>query len=702
MGDSILCRLIQSAAVLALAFSIVLFPGSFHAAPVPVEHSLEISLFLQEQKLVGRDVIRVRTDDRSELSFHLSDRAQITSLSVNGKKRFARFSDSEIIVQIEPSEKGEAMEIEILYEAVFNDPLPDDPVNTDNPGFGVTATISRKGVFLLPGAGWYPELRESRSTYRLTVKAPLNILAVTAGRSLGHRETDGMTISEWRIDHPVEGLALSAAPYEVHEQTAGEVIISLYLFPESRPLAPAYLEATADYVRFYSDLFGPYPFPKFSVVENFFPTGYGFPSYTLLGSSVLRLPFLIRTSLGHEIAHSWWGNGVYIDYGSGNWGEGLTTYVADYLYEEKKSEEGAREYRLQAIRNYTTLVPSGADYPLSKFTERVDPPSKAIGYDKGAMIFHMLRRSVGEEIFWSALRELYRSRLFRKTSWKDIQRIFEAQSRMSLGDFFGQWVYRKGAPRIRLENVREARKNGSWKIEADLLQDAPEFHIQVDAFLQCEGSGKTQKVDLAGVSAKLELECSSAPVRLSMDPEFHLLRRLDESEIPPAVNLLKSSPSTLLILPEDAASSSRSVAGTLAVALGLGEYRIVSEGELEQAMFSSRDIVLIGLPMEKALLPRMPPGTLLEKDRFILNERLYNDPADAFFGVFGHPGRYNGVLAVFLPLSMKDAGVVARKVAHYGRYSYVTFRDGVNREKGNWATQSSPVVHEFINKKGAP
>jgi len=70
---------------------------------------------------------------------------------------------------------------------------------------------------------------------------------------------------------------------------------------------------------------------------EFFPTGFGFSSYTLLGSSVLRLPFILSTSLGHEIAHCWWGNGVYVDYESGNWSEGLTTYVSDYLYTEMES-----------------------------------------------------------------------------------------------------------------------------------------------------------------------------------------------------------------------------------------------------------------------------------------------------------------------------------------------------------------------------
>ena len=695
------CRLLKTAVTAAVITLLSLY-GISQAARNQVEHRLEITLVPSEQKLIGRDLMRIEAGGLRELSFHLSNRARVKRILLNGEDRAVKFSNSEIILPVEVREHGRPVEVEIFYEAIFNDPVPVDPANVDNPGFGVTATITKQGVFLLSGAGWYPELKGSRATFRLAVKAPLNILAVTAGRSLGHKAIGETTVSEWLIEHPVEGLTLSAAAYEIHEQTAGDVIVSLYLFPESRPLAAAYMKAAADYVRFYSDLFGPYPFPKFAVVENFFPTGYGFPSYTLLGSSVLRLPFLIQTSLGHEIAHSWWGNGVYVDYDLGNWSEGLTTYVSDYLYKERESEAEAREYRLQAIRNYTMLAPPEADFPLSEFTGRVDPLSKAIGYDKGAMVFHMLRRAVGEQAFWTALRELYRSRVFLQTSWKDIQSIFETQSRMSLERFFDQWVFRKGAPQFYLENVRAVPGNGNWKIVAGLCQGPEQFNLNIDGLLECETSRTMHKIALSDDCTRLNLDCSSSPGRLALDPDFDLLRRLDPAEIPPAVNLLKSSPSALLVLPAGSANRLKTLAGTLALGLGLEEYRIVSEKDLEPELFSSRDIILIGMPMNEGLLPGMPAGMRLEKGGFTLGGRAYQNPSDAFFGVFRHPAREDRVVAVFHPLSMKDAGIVARKVTHYGKYSYVTFQGGENREKGFWPVESSPLIHEFATKKGAP
>jgi len=60
----------------------------------------------------------------------------------------------------------------------------------------------------------------------------------------------------------------------------------------------------------------------------------------------VRLPFIRTTSLGHEVLHNWWGNGVYVDWERGNWCEGLTTFMADYAYKEEEGESAAREMRL--------------------------------------------------------------------------------------------------------------------------------------------------------------------------------------------------------------------------------------------------------------------------------------------------------------------------------------------------------------------
>ena len=565
----------------------------------------------------------------------------------------------------------------------------------DNPGFGVTGTISDKGTLLLSGARWYPELANSRSTYKLRVEAPAGIISVAAGRSLGRKTQNGVTASTWEIDHPIRGLSLSAARYVVREQTIGDVVAATYFFPDSQHLVDRYLEATARYLKLYQNLFGPYPFAKFAVVENFFPTGYGFPSYTLLGSRVLRLPFIVHTSLGHEIAHCWWGNGVYVDYTRGNWSEGLTTYVADYLFKESISPEAGRQYRQQVLRNYATLVDPQDDFPLRSFRGRFSPGSKTIGYDKAAMVFHMLRVMLGEEAFWGALKDLYRNRLFQMASWNDIQAVFESRGKISLQKFFNQWVSQMGAPSLMFEGISSQRLDDLWKVQGRIIQKRPYYRLKADLLLETVTQKKIETIHLTGKITSFEIKSAAQPVKLSFDPNFNIFRRLDPSEIPASINSLKGSPSVQVVVADDREPGAREVVDILKVSLGLKKLEIVPESKTKNQTVFENDILLIGLPFRKDFLSQVPEQVVLDKNAFKLNNVVYNRDTDVFFGVFPHPFSQDRVVALFFPISTQFADRVARKITHYGKYSYLAFSQGQNRDKGVWPSLNSPLIHQW-------
>jgi hypothetical protein len=690
MNVRIPCRLPAAAVLLAAVLWGPAAPQAGPAEPLVVRHRLEVELNLQEGRLVGQDRIDLAAGGRSELVFFLSDRASNLKVGVNGSPRAFRHADARVRVPLHSAERNLPVRVEIGYEAIFDDPLPVGPLNTDNPGYGVSASITPEGVFLLGGAGWYPELAGSRPEFHLTVTAPPGILAVTAGRNLGHFERDGASVSEWRIDHPVRSLALSAAAYRVQERKRGDVVVATYLREPNQDLAPAYLEATITYLALYEELFGPYPFPKFAVVENFFPTGYGFPSYTLIGGNVLRLPFIIATSLGHEIAHCWWGNGVFVDYPAGNWSEGLTTYVADYLYQEQTSDEAARNARIQMIRNYSTLAPANRDFPLSNFKSRTDPLTKAVGYDKAAMVFHMLRREVGEDNFWGSLRDIYRDHLFRTASWQDLQKAFEERAGRSLEWFFEQWVRRPGAPQPRLEEVAVQAAGGAFQLAGRLSQEKPLFRATWEVVAETDEGPVARTVELTGGAVDLGLRSALKPNGLQVDPQAHVLRRLDPSEIPPAVNALKSSPAVTLVLAGEPAPEARRLADVLIRTLGLRQAAVLTEAELGPALPGDRDLILIGLPHAPDRLPELPPGVVLGPGFFKVGGEVFDRDTDTFFGVLRHPKSGERVIAVLHPLG-RGGEEAAAKFTHYGRYGLLVFRDGVNRIKDSWPVTRSPV-----------
>ena len=661
-----------------------------------VRHDLRVVLDPPSHRLTGIDQMQIEPHGRGELAFFIAPSA--TEVRVLQDGRPVRFSldGGSLRVEPQPPQSAAAMlHLTVSYAAVFDDPAPVLPVNTDNPGYGVTGTIGDQGTFLLAGAGWYPQIAAQKATYRVQVEAPRGIVAVTAGRDLGIANRDGRSVSVWQVDHPVQGLALSAAAYQVAHREVGAVTASTYFLPGSQHLAQSYLQATQRYIRMYEELFGPYPFPKFAVVENFFPTGYGFPSYTLLGSRVLQLPFIIDTSLGHEIAHCWWGNGVLVDSAGGNWSEALTTYVADYLYQERASAEQAFERRRTILRNYASLVTPADDFPLRRFQGRIDPVTRTVGYDKGAMVFHMLRVRLGEQPFWESLKDVYRRHLFEAISWRQLQQAFEERGNTSLDRFFAQWVDRSGAPQVALSDIALRQQDGQWLITGRVVQQKPYFDLTAELLLQCTGRSVTQTVHLSGPHADFRFQTSEAPEELVFDPQSHLFRRLAPSEIPPSINSIKGAPSVLVVLADGLDTGIRQAVRTLVLSLGLGNARVVDESTVDAGRLKQHDLLLVGVPKDRSWLPVTGSRVFFTQSGFVLDKTIYDRGEDAFFGVGSHPFANRKVAGIFVPLSAAFAEPVARKITHYGKYSYLAFSGGTNRAKGIWPVESSPVIYRW-------
>ena len=674
-------------------------------ASIVLHHDLAVTLHPESGTLSGRDTLTIRTDGASRIALSLAPGALVSRLSVAGKEYpFIPFPFQEgMLIFPAPGEaRGGTVEVTVDYEATFRDPVPENPVNTEDPGYGVKGSISPRGTFLSSEAGWYPDIPGSVATFRLRVEAPEGIESVTAGKLLKRETSTGHSVSEWETTLPLPGIALSAGRYQVREKIADGIPLFTYFLPENDPLAERFLEATAEYLHLFRGLFGTYPFEKFAVVENFFPTGYGFPSYTLLGSAVVRLPFIIETSLGHEVAHSWWGNGVRVDYTKGNWSEGLTTYVADHLFKERSSAAEGREYRLKLLRDYATLAPSGLDFPLREFTGRNSPASRAVGYGKAAMVFHMARKEVGDDVFWAGLRAVVREKVGTTASWDDFDRALPRDRSIDPASFFHQWVDRPGAPVLALADVRAARDGARWKVTGRLVQGKPFYELQVPLRLETGGDTVDASIPIAGEDARFTIFCDSRPIRLTVDPEVHLFRRLDPSEIPPAINGVRGSESLMVVAARGIPPAVLDASKTLLAALGKDNAAILREENTPSSALAGHDVLYLGLPAGVGYLPPLPRELSATQGTFTLEGLTYASRADALFAVLPHPSDKGKVAAIFLPFSAEAASQAARKIPHYGKYSYLAFSGGVNKAKGTWAVTTSPTVHEFPLESPAP
>ncbi|ADH84827.1 M1 family metallopeptidase [Desulfurivibrio alkaliphilus] len=688
-------------ATIGLTVAILWQPVAEAVGDPTVHHDLELELFPAQGRLEAVSQLTLPQAGASARLF-LSPQARVSEVALNGASLPHNFTGGILDIRLPTEVRGRSVTLAIHYAGRFTDQPPQDPVMTEDPSFGVAAAISEQGTFLSGGSGWYPDPRLGKATWQLSVTAPPGYLAVTAGRLVEQTTTAEYSRSVWEEHIPLTNLTVSAGPYEVRSIQVGEIPVSTYFYPHSQDLAANYLEATREYLELYQELFGTYPFEKFAVVENFFPTGYGFPSWTLLGSRVIRLPFILETSLGHEIAHSWWGNGVRVDIAQGNWSEGLTTYVADYLYLERSSAEQARDYRLRILRDYAALVPPELDFPLARFLRRTDRPSQAVGYGKAAMIFHMLRHKVGEEIFWGGLREMAETRLFDRVNWDDFASLYSRLGDTDLGPFFEQWVRRPGAPILSLEDVQVRRDKDQWHLSGRLSQQEPPFVLQLPLTLETEGESVVQWITLDDHETHFTMTVADAPRRLLVDPDAHLFRRLHPTEIPASVNSIRGSGRLLAVLAEDLPAPTAEAARLILQALRQQDVRIFEEGEVCPEQLVEHDVLFLGLPRRFA--DPLFDGTELSVDRegFAFAGQRFDGAQAALFAAVTPRDAPDTHWAYFIPNSPESASDAARRIPHYGRDSYLIFDQGENRARGTWDIRESPLIRNFNFLEAAP
>ncbi len=418
---------------------------------------------------------------------------------------------------------------------------------------------SSEGSYLSSGAGWYPRPAEL-FTYRVTLRVAQGQTALVAGRL--EEETPPRNASEpyharFIFEYPADGIDLMAGPWVVRERMAtqadGRTLRLRTYFPSALDavagLADDYLADSQRYIERYSALIGAYPFTEFSVVASPLPTGFGMPTLTYIGEQVLRLPFIRASSLGHEVLHNWWGNGVMVDYARGNWSEGLTTFMADYAYKKEASPAAAREMRLGWLRDFAA-IPMDQQRALGEFRSRTHGAAAAVGYGKAAMVFLMLRDTIGEDAFAHGIRLFWETQRFRIAGWPELQAAFEQASGRPLGGFFAQWLSLPGGPEVRLERARweadsTAGKRADGEAEADsagaehgrlmltLAQSAPVHALRVPLQVVRGERSETHWVDFDRGRGEVGLALDFVPAEVRLDPELRLWRRPEAVQLPP-------------------------------------------------------------------------------------------------------------------------------------------------------------------------
>ena len=692
-----------------------------------LHHHLSVELTPSTHEITVTDRIELEMEpNRPSLLFTLAPTLRIESIrmetpSAVGNEEtagmavpFARMRSEEgasaqVFVTL-PRDYPRKMTLIWVYRGSLNDP-PREPRHLRFVTPSETAGhIGEEGVYLSGETQWYPDLPGAFGTYRMTAQVPQGWTVVASGRKEGEVASAGKVSSSWFAPDRSEAFTLVANRFVTksrvwHSGTGQRIDLQTYFFPDNAALADEYLDATAQYLETYVRILGDYPFDAFAVVENFFASGLGMPSFTLLGSGSIKRHYVQPYALGHEIVHSWIGNSVFNRDDTGNWVEGLTTYLANYYWHEVVHDDRqALEQRRMMLQSYNLYVQPEDDYAVSRFLRKHDEKDNAIGYQKSAFVFHLLRQEIGEEPFWRGLKTFVQEYRNQPADWVAIEKVFSRESGRTLRWFFDQWVEQSGAPVLSWGDVSVRRLNGekskeAWQLMVQVHQSEGPFRMTVPIRIIMKGSTETRSIRLSlSPLSETEFVLYDQPLRVEIDPDLMTFRRLARQQLPPMLNgYVTDSHKAVLRAFSDAASPLQQIVSRLADH-ELPESKRTTSIVSDQSLLPQEGSVLVltGAGQSQAIskLVRDSCGERvdLRETGFQIDGQAYEGPKMAV--LFSCPRVHvpGSVITVLYGVTPGAVEKLSRFLFYYGWHSYVLFQDGTVTKRGLW--YGTPEVKE--------
>lgn len=348
--------------------------------------------------------------------------------------------DGQLVIDLSSLPSAEQTELEISYHG--------------SPTFGLRfGGIGQEISTAFSTEQWMPVQVEPslRATFSLDLVVPEKFTVVATGTHLNSETIDdGRVIQRWHEEEPMPAYLfgfVAGVFTQAKDDSASPTL--RYLGPPNfseQQLATIFAD-TRDALSFFENVSGiAYPDPEYAQV--LLPNGYGqeLNGMAVLddsyGTAVLEDSNAIWLAI-HEIAHQWWGNRVTNAEWTHFWlNEGIVSFLTAAYFEQRYGREAYDKLIGESRRQYELLINSSVDKPLV-FPDWDSPTrsDRMVVYEKGAYVMHLLREQLGDELFWTGLKE-YTQRHWQNSVYsEDLQRAMEDATGTDLGSFFAKWVY---------------------------------------------------------------------------------------------------------------------------------------------------------------------------------------------------------------------------------------------------------------------
>jgi len=697
--------------VTLILFSALSFSQSFDA----VNHNLFVQINPETSEIRVTDSIDMEGDFKKEFLLHAGFTPVSLSKEIALEKITENTEASDVGMDRDDVDgssdlkltkwkiKGSATRFVISYQGKIESEIEQSEENyqrgfSESPGI-----ISSIGIYLAGSTFWVPVFADKLMTFSLTTELPEDWKNVSQGTRIKEELRSDKHIDTWVCNKPQEEIFLIAARFNEysHHMNSGIEAMAFLRTPDEG-LANKYLEVTEQYMDMYQSMLGDYPYTKFALVENFWETGYGMPSFTLLGEKVIRFPFILHSSYPHELLHNWWGNSVYVDFESGNWCEGITAYMADHLIKEQRG--AGEEYRRSTLQKFSNFVNPENDFPLNKFISRHDGPSEAIGYGKSLMMWHMLRRKLGDEIFTKGMQLFYEDNKYKTASYTDMRMAMEEVSGMVLISFFDQWVNRTGAPELSIKEIKTDMFAGKYRIDISIEQKQNDalFHVDVPINIATEKGIEAFVFKMDNIEQDYQISLENKPLKLVIDPQYDVFRILNPAEVPPTLSKIWGSKNNVIILPDNANAAQKEMYNKFATQwkdTDNDDFTVIYDKDLKE-LPKDKTAWIIGF--ENKFVQNIDQQLMKVNSNFSADSVHYENKKLAkkgnSFAFTMSKDNEIGKQNIFISIgSEKAIAGLIRKLPHYGKYSYLAFSgdEPTNIAKGQWPVLNSPLVKTF-------
>lgn len=407
-------------------------------------------------------VVRVRfrlQDPAASVSFQLTDSLEVGSVAFagNGPLPFSRPGDNTVELLPEGGFGAGAHEVVFAYEGTPPNSGMGSFVFDESRGFPTVWTLSEP----FGASDWFPTNNlpgDKIDSVRTSVTVPKPLVVASNGLLQATEDLGSDRTYVWETKYPIAPylISLAIAPYEEftlwHHTTDGDSIpIVNYVYPrQNLQDLKTQAQQTLGLMSLYSELYGPYPFAEEKYGHAQFGRGGGMEHQTI--SSMFNLNYFL---VAHELAHQWLGDAVTGRTWQDLWiQEGFASLSEGMALEHHLSEDDFRSW-LSVRRGLVTAQPDGSVYIPQEAIDSGDVArmfSTRLTYQKAAWVLHMLRRRLGDEAFFGAVRNyISGERQYGAADTEDFRRTMEQAYGASLQRFFDDWVYGEGFPVLRVE-----------------------------------------------------------------------------------------------------------------------------------------------------------------------------------------------------------------------------------------------------------